>query len=397
MNDSAVAEYFAATFGGEPEVIASAAGRVNLIGEHVDYNGGQVLPMAIERRTWVAVRRRTVGAVPLSVAASANESERGEFDARAPAKAGRWWDYVAGVAVALQSDGVHVPQFELAVIGDVPQGAGLSSSAALEVATATALNAVARGGIEAKARARAAWRAETQFVGVPCGIMDQFASALGQSEHALHIWCDTGATENVPFTEAVLIFDTAVQRSLRGSAFEQRRTECEEALRLLRQTLPLLPNLAAATPEQIIAAQLPSPLGRRALHVSEETRRVERAVAALRRTGRIPGELLFESHESLRLLFECSTPELDWFVENVARIEGVSGARLTGAGWGGCAIAVGDVSGLERAAAELPPAYQSAFGLVPRTWLTHAAVGACVNRDSIGSEPDRAPRVRREV
>lgn len=397
MDTSAVAEYFAATFGGEPEVIASSAGRVNLVGEHVDYNGGQVLPIAIERRTWVAVRRRSAGSRFLSIAASANEPERGEFDARRPAKAGRWWDYVAGVALMLQSDAVRVPQFELAVIGDVPQGAGLSSSAALEVATATALNGLAAGAVETKQLAHAAWRAETQFVGVPCGIMDQFASALGEAQHALHIWCDTGETENVPFTEAVLIFDTAVQRSLRGSAFAQRRAECEEALRLLRVALPSLPNLAAATPEQVIAAHLPPPLDRRALHVSEETRRVERAVEALRRTGQIPGELLFESHESLRLLFECSTPELDWFVDNVARIEGVRGARLTGAGWGGCAIALGDIAALARAATELPAAYQSAFGLVPRIWLTHAAAGAFVNRNDIGSPTDPAATLHRVV
>lgn len=378
MNTSSIADYFAETFGGPPGVVASAAGRVNLIGEHVDYNGGQVLPIAIERRTWVGVRERN-SSTRLSVAASANESERGEFNAESPVRAGRWWDYVAGVAAALHNDGVHLPQFEIAVVSDVPQGAGLSSSAALEVATATALNALTHADVDAKQLARAAWRAETQFVGVPCGIMDQFASALGQPGHALHIWCDTGDTENVPFTEAVLIFDTAVQRSLRGSAFEDRRAECEEALRLLRKTHPSLPDLAAATPEQIVAARLPSPLDRRALHVSEETRRVERAVEALRRTGRIPGRLLFESHESLRLLFECSTPELDWFVEHVAQIEGVSGARLTGAGWGGCAIAVGEVAALERAAAELPSAYRSVFGLTPRTWLTHAAAGGRVD------------------
>ncbi|MGI8509680.1 MAG: galactokinase [Gemmatimonadaceae bacterium] len=379
MNYDEASTFFTSAFGGEPDVIASSAGRVNLIGEHVDYNGGQVLPMAIERRTWVAARAASGKGDVLSGAASANEPLLGEFDARHPLRAGHWWDYVAGVADALNADGVQLPQFEIAVVSDVPQGAGLSSSAALEVATATALCALAGSNMDAKLRARAAWRAETQFVGVPCGIMDQFASALGQSGHALHIWCDTGDTEQVPFTEAVLIFDTAVPRSLRASAFEQRRAECDEALRLLRVTNPSLPNLASATPEQIVAAQLPDPLGRRALHVSEETRRVERAVAALKTSGTIPGELLLESHESLRLLFQCSTPELDWFVEHAMRIEGVRGARLTGAGWGGCAIAIGDVLGLRRAAEELPSKYKAEFGLVARTWLTAAAAGTHVD------------------
>lgn len=379
MNHNEAATFFTSVFGGEPDVIASSAGRVNLIGEHVDYNGGQVLPMAIERRTWVAVRARKADDEVLSRAASAIEALQGEFDARHPTRAGHWWDYVAGVADALGADGVQLPQFETAIVSDVPQGAGLSSSAALEVATATAFCALVGNNIDAKLRARAAWRAETQFVGVPCGIMDQFASALGQPGVALHIWCDTGDTEQVPFTEAVLIFDTALPRSLRGSAFEQRRAECDEALRLLRVTIPSLPNLASATPEQILAAQLPDPLGQRALHVSEETRRVERAVAALKTSGTIPGELLLESHESLRLLFQCSTPELDWFVQHAMRIEGVRGARLTGAGWGGCAIAIGDPVGLRRAAEELPPKYEAAFGLLPRTWLTAAAAGTQVD------------------
>lgn len=379
MNYTQASAFFTSTFGGEPDVVASAAGRVNLIGEHVDYNGGQVLPMAIERRTWAAVRARIADGDVLSRAASANESVQGEFDACHPTRAGHWWDYVAGVTDALRADGVQLPQFEIAVLSDVPQGAGLSSSAALEVATATALDALAGSNIDVKQRASAAWRAETQFVGVPCGIMDQFASALGQPDHALHIWCDTGNTEQVPFTEAVLIFDTAVPRSLRGSAFEQRRAECDEALRLLRIVDPSLPNLASATPEQIVTAQLPDPLGRRALHVSEETRRVERAVAALKESGTIPGELLLESHESLRLLFQCSTPELDWFVEHAMRVEGVRGARLTGAGWGGCAIAIGDPIGLRRAAEELPPRYEAEFGLAPRTWLTRAAAGTHVD------------------
>ncbi len=382
MNPNEVTEYFANAFGGEPDVVASAAGRVNLIGEHLDYNGGQVLPMAIERRTWAAVRRRESApdaALAYSVVASANENERGEFDAARPVRAGKWWDYVAGVAGALAADGLKLPQFEIAVVSDVPQGAGLSSSAALEVATASALAALVGSSMDAKARAAASWRAETQFVGVPCGIMDQFASALGEPEHALHIWCDTGRTEQVPFTEAVLIFDTAVPRSLRGSAFEQRRAECEEALALLRVLYPSLPNLAAATPEQVIAARLPEPLDRRALHVSEENRRVERAVEALRATGVIPGDILYQSHESLRLLYDASTPELDWFVQHAAMIDGVRGARLTGAGWGGCAIAVGDLEGLQRAAEQLPPSYEATFGLVPRTWLTRAAAGTRVD------------------
>ncbi|HEV2641181.1 MAG TPA: galactokinase [Candidatus Elarobacter sp.] len=374
------ATFFTTTFGGEPDVIGSAPGRVNLIGEHLDYNGGEVLPIAIERRTQVALRR---SAASVSVAATTSHHSVGRFDATNPVRVGHWWDYVAGVAkmmaVPLARTGRLVPQFEAAVWSDVPAGAGLSSSAALEVSTATALAALSGGPVDAAQSAGAAWRAETEFVGVPCGIMDQAASALGAPDNALHVWCDTEATEQVRFTDAVLIFDTGVKRSLRRSPFDLRRAECEEALRLLRVANPSLPNLAAATPDEVRAATLPDPILRRALHVTQETRRVRRAVLSLQHGESIPGELLYESHESLRLLFECSTPELDWFVDHAARIPGIHGARLTGAGWGGCAIAIGERDALERAAADLPAEYERAFGHAARTWITHAAMGACVD------------------
>jgi len=381
MTAHSAGAFFRTTFGDDPDLIASSAGRVNLIGEHLDYNGGQVLPMAIERRTQVAIRHARNGS---SVAASASHRAVGRFDVEHPVRAGHWWDYVAGVVVALAREGVHVPQFEAAVWSDVPSGAGLSSSAALEVATGTALNALAGASLPLKTIARAGWRAENEFVGVPCGIMDQFASALGQSGHALHIWCDTEATEQVPFTESVLIFDTATKRSLRTSDFQRRREECEDAFRRLRQIYPDLRNLASATPEQVRDAHLPEPLDRRALHVTEENVRVQQVVAALKAGAPIPGDLLYASHRSLRDLFQCSTPELDWFVDEASRVPGIVGARLTGAGWGGCAIAVGARDALERAAAELPEKYERAFGRQPRTWITRAAAGAHVDTSATG-------------
>lgn len=379
--------FFSTTFGGDPDVIASAAGRVNLIGEHLDYNGGEVLPMAIERRTQVAVRLSHNGS---SVAASASHHSVGRFDAKRPERAGHWWDYVAGVSLALTRLGVHVPRFEAAVWSDVPGSAGLSSSAALEVATAVALDALAGSSRPMKELARAARSAETDFVGVPCGIMDQFASALGAEGRALHIWCDTETTEQVPFSEHVLIFDTATKRSLRSSDFETRLKECAEALRILRTRHPDLPNLASATPEQVRDANLPAPLDRRALHVVNEVARVRAAVASLKAGAPIPGELLYESHESLRLLYECSSPELDWFVDQAARIPGIRGARLTGAGWGGCAIAFGDRDALDEAAADLPDRYERTFGHTPRTWITRAAAGARVDADFRGKQTERA-------
>lgn len=368
----AARERFETSFGAEPTAIASAPGRVNLIGEHTDYNGGEVLPIGIVRRTFVAVGRSASGG---SRAASSLETSVGEFDPRTAERSGSWWDYVIGVARELERAGVRVPHFDLAVVSDVPLEAGLSSSAALEVATATALLALAGREMEPREVALIGQRAENQFVGVASGIMDQFASALAREGHALHLWCDTLKTEQVPMRDSVLIFDTGVKRGLRDSAFNQRREECERALALLRRDYPELPHLAAASPEQVREAGLPEPLRSRALHVTEETRRVGETVRILRATGHLPGELLLASHESLRTQYECSIPELDWFVGRAMQMDGVRGARLTGAGWGGCAIAVGEADGLAAAAPVLARDYQAAFDRRPGVWITGAGEG----------------------
>jgi galactokinase len=380
MNAETTRKFFVDTFGGEPDVIGSAPGRVNLIGEHTDYNGGQVLPLAIDRRTYVAMRA-TGGESSRIV--SANASAPAQFDARAIEKSGEWSDYMTGVFAAFGSDGLRLPQVEAVVTSDLPTGSGLSSSAALEVATAMTLARLVDSAPASRDLALMSWRVENEFVGVSSGVMDQFASALGERCHALHLWCDTLATEQVKMNEAVLIFDTNLPRSLRGSQFNQRQHECAEALRLLRTGDPNLANLASAAPEQVRDAGLPATLEKRALHVSEENRRVERLVKALEASGLVAGDLLYESHESLRTQYDCSTPELDWFVDRARTIRGVRGARLTGAGWGGCAIAVGDVDALNDARAALVKDYRAKFALEAKTWLTHAEDGA---RVEIGKE-----------
>ncbi len=366
-------------FGREPDVVASAPGRVNLIGEHTDYNGGEVLPIAIARRTWVAAGHAPDdGPEPVLRAVSANQPAMGTAGLRAPRRSGEWWDYLTGVAAPLLEGSGRTLSLDLAVASDVPAGAGLSSSAALEVSAALAVAGVLDQPIELREAAMLAWRAETGFVGVACGIMDQFASALCRPREALHVECDTARYDFAPFGDALLIFDTAIPRSLRTSRYNERRAECEEALRLLRQRWPKLSTLAAAEPEQVIEAQLPAPLHGRALHVSRETRRVRDAVAALRAGGRISRELLVGSHESLRDLYECSRPELDWVVDRAISLPGVQGARLTGAGWGGCAIVVGEEEALREAAPVLAREYEARFALVPRHWLSGAAAGARV-------------------
>jgi len=372
---TAARQTFADAFGGTPAVVASAPGRVNLIGEHTDYNGGEVLPIAIDRRTVVALRPNGTSEWR---AASTTEGTRGRFE-RPYERVGAWWDYLAGVAWALEGAGVVVPACDVAVWSDVPAGAGLSSSAALEVAVALAGTTVVGREHPLDELALLSQQAETQFVGVQSGIMDQFASALGRVGHALHVWCDTARYEQLPMTEAVLIVDTAVPRSLRGSAFNTRRAECEAALAALRVLDPALPHLAAATPELLDRAALPEPLASRARHVVGEIARVHTVVDALRQGAPPPGDALVASHESLRDLYECSSPELDWVVAHATALPGVRGARLTGAGWGGCAIAVGKEGALADAAPRLTHGFEARFGHAPRTWLTRAAAGARVD------------------
>jgi galactokinase len=376
MNADHVRRCFQDTYHGEPDVIASAPGRVNIIGEHIDYNGGQVLPMAIDRRTYVAMRARPVAG--LSRVVSETQTVSAEFDIRSIVRAGQWWDYVTGVCDAFASGSVRLPQVEVIVTSDVPVGSGLSSSAALEMATSVSLAALVGETRPLEDLALLSWRVENEFVGVACGVMDQFASGLGEQGHALHLWCDSLDTDQVAMKEAVLIFDTVTPRSLRTSQFNKRQLECQEALTLLRERNPGLENLASVRPDEVRAARLPSNLEKRALHVAEETLRVTALVQSLAKSGLVSGETLYASHESLRTQYECSTPELDWFVDRAREIPGVRGARLTGAGWGGCAIAVGDLDALTSAHDALCSDYEINFGRAPMTWLTHAEQGAKV-------------------
>jgi galactokinase len=366
-------EKFHSAYGAGPEVIASAPGRVNLIGDHLDYNGGEVLPIAIDQRTWLAVSRSN--GAQMSRAVSLQDSERGEFDISHPRRDGKWWDYVSG----LGADGLlRTGQVNIAVSSEVPSGAGLSSSAALEVSAAVALAELGASDASLRDLALDAWKVETKFVGVSCGIMDQFASALAKKGNALHIWCETQETEDVPFSASVLIFDTGVPRSLRNSAFNDRQAECAEALSLLRRSIPDLPNLASVSPDQVLDSDLPGTLRLRALHVAEEMCRVKLAVEQLKTRGAVDADLLYQSHVSLRDQYQCSSPELDWFVDRAMMTDGVQGARLTGAGWGGCAIALGERDALEEARESLAREYEKIFHVVPRTWLSRAATGARV-------------------
>ena len=336
---TALLDAFRRRFGRPARLIAEAPGRVNLIGEHTDYNEGHVLPLAIDRTVAVA-------AAPQADAVHAYSLDYGEDDSFSlaeirPLPEGGWRNYVRGVAWALREAGHGLRGLQLALSGDVPIGAGLSSSAALEVAVAAAFAAAGEIPLDPRDLALLAQRSENDFVGVQCGIMDQLVAVFGQPDHALLIDCRTLHVEPVPLSlddqgMAVVIVDSAVRRSLGDSPYNQRRRECAQAAAALGA--PALRDVASDDLDAR-GPELPAELYCRARHMVTEEARVTAAVGALR-CGDLEtlGRLLCESHESLRHDFQVSCRELDLLVELAARVEGVLGARLTGAGFGGCTL-----------------------------------------------------------
>lgn len=370
---------FRSTFGAWPRVAASAPGRVNLIGEHTDYNGGPVLPIAIAARTTVAAGPADPGILEL-VSALDGRRERLEWRGSLPQG---WGAYVTGVLRELAVLGAVPPDAgaRVAVASGVPAGAGLASSAALTVAAARALGALFHQDIPrltARQFAGVAYRAEHDHVGVRCGVMDQTVAALARPGHALLLECASLATRHVPVRGRFLLVDTGVRHELAASAFNQRRAECEAAVERLRLELPELLWLASWPAEWLprLKRALREPLRSRALHVVSETART-RAAAQLLRQGRLRlfGKLLDESHESCRRLYECSAPELDLVVA-VARRAGALGARLTGAGWGGAVIILTDGRRETGVVEAVRQAFRNAYGRDPEIMAVKASGGA---------------------
>ena len=329
---------FHRTFGARPEAVASAPGRVNLIGEHVDYHGGLVLPVATAWRTAVAV-----GLAPDGFAAVSEHGEpaRGAWP---PLRSGGWSDYVAGVAVEFLAAGpVPASGLRIAVASDVPLGAGVSSSAALEVAAAGALAALFGRGTAPRDLAALAHRAETGFVGVPCGVMDQMASALTPAGSALLLDCRSLTTTAVPVGLDLVLAESGESHELRGGQYAVRRREGDDALARLRAAVPALEMLVDIPPATLpsLLPLLPPPLDRRVRHVVNENQRTALAARSLE-AGDLAtfGRLVDASHDSLRDLYECSTARLDAIVEAARRLPHVLGARLVGAGWGGAVLVV---------------------------------------------------------
>jgi galactokinase len=377
---------FAERFGEPPAIVVRAPGRVNLIGEHTDYNDGFVLPLAINRAVWIALRPRADREVHVW---STEFTETADFSLDRLERGGpAWSEYLKGTAWALEHAGHRLTGWDGVIGSDLPIGAGLSSSAALELATARAFAATTHIPWEPAAMARLAQRAENEWVGVNCGIMDQMVSGVGQEGHAVLIDCRTLHTEAVPLPKSmvVVILDTATRRGLVDSAYNERRRQCESAAAFFG-----VAALRDVTDTMLEArgAGLDPTTARRARHVVTENARTLAAALAMRRgDAQALGRLMNQSHESLRDDFEVSSAALDTMVE-VARAErGCYGARMTGAGFGGCAVAVVNREDGPAFVERVAEQYQGRTGLAARLYLTEASGGAA----TLPPQPAPGPR-----
>ena len=380
---------FSAHFNAAAEFVARAPGRVNLIGEHVDYNDGFVLPMAIDRDVTLVGAPRADGRVKIH---SLNFNQTAEFALDDLKREGpEWAFYAQGVADMLQKFGFALRGFNAVMQGDVPIASGLSSSAATELATIMAFEAAgsihpgandapnllsAANPINRVQAARVAQRAESEFVGVKCGIMDQFISALGKKGHALLIDCRSLEYELVPVPQGatVLVVDTTAPRTLAGSAYNERRGQCEIGAMLLSVESLRDVNVKKFKAE---SGMLPPDILDRVAHVVFENVRTLDAVAAMREGDlETLGICMNQSHDSLRDLYEVSSKELDAVVDIAREVEGVYGARMTGAGFGGCAIALVDDAQVRHLTEVIAKEYPARTGRIPKIYPSVASDGA---------------------
>lgn len=382
-------ERFGQVFGGSPAGVVFAPGRVNLVGEHTDYNDGFVLPMGVERGIALAYAPRTDDVLRVHSAdvpqtrdlmltqlrhrVSAEPDRRGQR--------GGWFAYVAGVAWSMFGAAMEIRGTDIALVSDLPMGAGLSSSAALEIGIARALAAAADLEWDPRAAALLAQRAEREFAGVACGIMDQLAVSSAKEGHALLIDCRSLETRDVPLPDGmtVVVFDSGVKRDLATSAYNDRRASCERVVEQVRLRHPEVMALRDVSRAMLDEAQgMVSPDDyRRALHVIEENPRPAVLAAALgKRDLAAAGRTMLDSHASLRDLYAVSTPELDALVNAASSHAGCYGARLTGAGFGGCVVAIAETPAVEALVASVTERYSAECGRETRAVVTRASAGA---------------------
>ncbi len=374
---------FKRAFGSEPKLFR-APGRVNLIGEHTDYNDGFVLPAALELATYAGIAPRADRTLRVS---SLTTHAMLEFDLDDPAPKPRkdWSDYVRGMAIMLQRDGHKLAGADLMLWGDVPLGGGLSSSASLEMAVGYALLATAGIDVDLTALARAGQSAENDFVGMRCGIMDQFIACRGAAGHALLLDCRSLDWKLVPIDPSarLVITNSMVHHAHASGEYNLRRRDCEDGVARLAKVLPGITALRDVSPEQLEAHKdlLPEVVYRRCRHVVTENDRTERAAAALESGDlTLMGELMAQSHVSMRDDFEITCAEVDTLADIASRAPGIFGARMTGGGFGGCVISLVRADAADEFMAAVAPAYEKATGLKP-------TIFTCSPGDGVGPYP----------
>ena len=388
MNQENLSNVFEQKFGKLPTLMVRAPGRVNLLGEHVDYNQGLVLPAAIDRAVYLAAAPNdddcvTLCALDLNQRTSFNLNKlENKIDLNGQPLPD-WALYPAGVAWALRDSGLRVTGMQSAFSSDIPIGAGLSSSAALEVGFAVVWQALSGWGLDRMKLAQICLHAENDYVGLSCGLMDQFASACGVEGHALFF--DTRSLEwhpaPLPPGIALVIADSGVRRSLTQSGYNERRASCEQAVEELRKFMPNIQSLRDVQPTDFAAysVYLPEIPRKRAEHVIKEIARVSSAFSALQRDDKqAMGALMYAGHRSLRDLYEVSTPELDTLVELTRSLPGCIGARLTGAGFGGCTVNLVETDHAEAFIQGLKDGYLHETGREAQVYLCRASQGATV-------------------
>ena len=363
---------------GATSTVFRAPGRVNLIGEHTDYNDGFVMPAAIDASTWMAIARRADRTIRI-YSEQFNEEFAFDLDDNAKPK-NRWTDYVQGVAVILTQVGFRLEGADILIDSTVPIGAGLSSSAALEVVTGFALLRTAEQKVDLVELAKLCQQAENQFVGARVGIMDQFIACLGEEAHCLMIDCRSLQYHKlpVPLEAGLVICNTMVKHELSGGEYNRRRAECERGVALLSQYISGVRSLRDVSPSQFqqYGDKLPEAIRKRCRHVISEIQRTQDAAAALERHDLITfGELMKQSHISLRDDYEVSSRELDVMVELALQQDGVYGGRMTGGGFGGCTVNLVKNEVIPRFIAKVAAAYEQEIGIKPELYVSRAASG----------------------
>ena len=381
-----ITDVFHETFGGAAAHLVRAPGRVNLLGEHVDYNDGFVLPAAIDRATYIAFSPTGTN---LSTLAAVDFNQRASFSPQTIRSKNQadgsplpeWAHYPAGVMWSLNEDQLETNGINAVYASDVPRGSGLSSSASVEMAFILAWQTISDWTLPPMQRALLGQKAENQYVGVNCGIMDQFASACGVENELLLLDCRSLDWKTIPLPEdvAIVIADTTVRRKLTSGEYNKRRAACEEAVRLLKQDLPYIQSLRDVSVQEFnrLADKLPEEVSKRARHVVEEIERSNQAEALLE-AGNIQhfGELMNQCHASLRDFYEVSSPELNAMASIAQSLDGCYGARLTGAGFGGCTANLVAREKADEFARTLAVRYEAETGLHPEIYITRASNGA---------------------